>query len=231
MTSRALMIATAHVPISADGGENGRSIRALMRDARASGAHLGHFPEGAASGYAKSEIKNPADVDWPSLARELEETASLAKALGLWVVLGSLHRLNAPHRPHNSLYVISDAGVLVGRYDKRFLSNTEVNDWFTPGFEPLISTINDLRFGCALCIEGRFPEVFGDYNEADAHAVLLSSYSNDPMDELLACAHAAVNNFWVSFSVPSTPKRPLASALIGPDGKVLVRARAGTPSI
>jgi predicted amidohydrolase len=42
------------------------------------------------------------------------------------VVLGSAHPLTPPHRPHNSLYVISDKGQLVDRYDKRFCSNTEI---------------------------------------------------------------------------------------------------------
>lgn len=36
------------------------------------------------------------------------------------VVVGSAHRLSSTHKPHNSLYVISDAGQLAERYDKRF---------------------------------------------------------------------------------------------------------------
>lgn len=38
------------------------------------------------------------------------------------VVLGSAHRLSGAHKPHNSLYVLSDAGKIVERCDKRFCS-------------------------------------------------------------------------------------------------------------
>ncbi|MGW3046272.1 hypothetical protein ACWC9T_41345 [Kitasatospora sp. NPDC001159] len=60
-------------------------------------------------------------------ARGGERIAALAGELGLWTVFGSLHLLTPPRRPHNSLYVVSDHGDLVARYDKRFLSNTELS--------------------------------------------------------------------------------------------------------
>jgi predicted amidohydrolase len=83
--------------------------------------------------------------------------AGLAAQLGLWTVFGSLHPLTPPRRPHNSLYVISPSGVVVTRYDKRFLSNTEITWMYTPGREPVVFDAEGLRFGCALCIEVTFP--------------------------------------------------------------------------
>ena len=77
-------------------------IRRLMELARAQGAHIIHFPEAAMSGYTKSQIKSWDDVDWSALETELKQTARLAASLGLWAVIGSAHRLTAPHRPHNS---------------------------------------------------------------------------------------------------------------------------------
>jgi predicted amidohydrolase len=38
-----------------------------------------------------------------------------------------------PRRPHLSLYVISDQGAVVTRYDERMLSNTKVSHMYTPG--------------------------------------------------------------------------------------------------
>lgn len=48
------------------------------------------------------------------------------------MVLGSAHRLTPPHWPHNSLYVIYDAGRITDRYDKRFCSYTETTQFYTP---------------------------------------------------------------------------------------------------
>jgi deaminated glutathione amidase len=40
--------------------------------------------------------------------------------LGIWVVLGSAHRLSGGQKPHNRVYVISDSGEIVDRYEERF---------------------------------------------------------------------------------------------------------------
>src|SRR5262245_2314306 len=56
MSKRPIMIATAQSYISADIRENGREIRKLMRQASEEGAVIVHFPEGAMSGYTKSQI-------------------------------------------------------------------------------------------------------------------------------------------------------------------------------
>ena len=224
-------IAVAQTPITADPCQNGEAIRSQMRIAKEQGARLVQFPEGAASGYSKSEIKDWADVDWPLLRRELEATAQLARELGLWVVLGCAHALSPGARPHNSLYIIDDRGRLHDRYDKRFLSNSEVNDWFTPGFRPVLFEVDGLRFGCALCIEISFPEVFRDYEEAGADVVLLSSYSDVPDDRLLTRAHAHLNKLWVSLSIPANPRHAAVSSLIaGPNGEVLVQGPPGGPA-
>lgn len=129
-----------------DGGQlrqSGREVRELMRQAHRAGARIIHFPEGATcsphkrimSGTGPAEV-GPADwgrADWQVLRAELEATASLAGELRLWTVLGSVHPLTPPHRPHNSMYVISDRGELVTRYDERLLSNTKLSFMYTPG--------------------------------------------------------------------------------------------------
>ncbi|MFF0739210.1 hypothetical protein ACFYVL_02315 [Streptomyces sp. NPDC004111] len=59
--------------------------------------------------------------------------AELARELRLWTVIASVHRLSGPNRPHNSLYVVSDRGAVVTRYDERLLSRTKVSYMYAPG--------------------------------------------------------------------------------------------------
>src|SRR5262249_41613610 len=89
MSKRPIKIATAQSRISADVRENGREIRALMRQARSEGATIVHFPEGAMSGCSKAQIQGWDQFDWDTLVDELHSAADLARELGLWVVLGS----------------------------------------------------------------------------------------------------------------------------------------------
>lgn len=222
-------IATAQCQVTTDARANGVAIRDLMRQAATAGARLVHFPEGAASGYPSDRLR-PAmigwAVDWTALREELEATAALAWQLGLWVVLGANHPLTPPHRPHNSLYVIADTGEVVGRYDKRWLSFTEISDWYAPGFEPLVFVVDGFRFGCALCIEIQFPEVFLEYGALGIDGLLFSSFSREPMFAIQAQGHAACNNFWISFSVPAQYSEAAPSGVIGPHGRWISRCPA-----
>jgi predicted amidohydrolase len=220
----AVSIATAQSRITPDVRENGRRIRELMSVAKMAGCRLVHFPEGALSGYVKSQIRDWATVDWSALREELDAISGHAARLGLWTVLGGNHRLTPPDRPHNSLYVISDDGALVGRYDKRLCSNTELNDWYTPGTGAFVFDVDEVRFGVALCIEVQFPELFIDYGKRGVDCMLLSAYSDDPIYGLLARAHAATNNFWLSLSIPALPGNRLSAGFVGPDGYWLARA-------
>jgi predicted amidohydrolase len=226
MTQR-IRIAAAQSPVSDDPAANGEAIRHLMRQAREAGAQLIHFPEGAICGY----VAEPMAAD-PKRCATSSTPASLAGELGLWVVAGAVHYLTPPHWPHNSLYVISDRGQLVGRYDKRMCSHTELTKRYSPGFEPLVFEVGGFRFGCALCIEVNFPEIFLDYREREVDCILFSSFSEDPIFEILARGHAAAHNYWTSISVPAHCSTAMPAAVIGPHGYPLARCPAdGTPAL
>jgi predicted amidohydrolase len=222
-----LKLATAQIEVSADVRRNGIAIRRMMARAAREGARLVHFPEGALSGYVKSQIKNWDEVDWNALREELEQIAEAAGRLGIWTVFGANHRLTTPNRPHNSLYIISDQGRLAGRYDKRLCSNTEINDWYAPGSEATVFSVDGFRFGCALCIEIHFPELFLEYERLDVDCVLFSAYAKDSVFGVTAQGHAAVNNYWLSLSTPTQCSRGLASGLVAPNGQFIARCRAG----
>jgi predicted amidohydrolase len=220
MSRRPIKLATAQSRISPDLRENGREVRRLMHEARSAGASLVHLPESAASGCSKAHIKDWGRFDWGVLVEELHATARLAGELGLWVVVGSCHRLTPPHRPHNSLYVISDRGELVTRYDKRVLSHTEVTGWHTPGREPRVFEAGGWRFGCVLCIEVHVPELFRQYADLGVDCVLYSAYADDTMFGVQAQGYAASHSYWVSVSTPTQMSRGLSSRLIAPTGEI-----------
>ena len=43
----------------------------------------------------------------------MEQIRGRARELGVWVVLGPVHRLGGGHKPHNSVYVIDRNGEIV----------------------------------------------------------------------------------------------------------------------
>jgi len=223
--------------------ESGRQVRALMRAASARDARIVHFPEGAICFPNKlimsvdgPDSVGPADWDryrWPVAQAELAAIAELARELRLWTVIASVHRLTEPNRPHNSLYVISDRGEVVTRYDERLLSNTKVSYIYSPGLSPVTFDLDGMRFGCLLGLEIHYPELFAEYERLDVDCVLFSTHGVSPGNAAIpAQGHAATNSYWVSFSVPTQHSAAAPSGVIAPNGDWLGRCPAdGSPSV
>ena len=90
-TRQGMILAVAQMPLNPDPDDvsqlrhSGEVIRALMREARAAGAHLAHFPEGALPSPHKRVMSStgpesigPAGrgrADWGALGRELDQCA------------------------------------------------------------------------------------------------------------------------------------------------------------
>jgi predicted amidohydrolase len=208
--------------------DSGAQIRSLMREAHASGATLAQFPEGAVVYPGKRVMSSGgpstlAEADWSRanwdvIRSEAEAIASLAAELRLWTAFGSPHPLTPPRRPHNSLYIISPSGAVVTRYDKRFLSNTEVSWMYTPGTEPVVFKAEGLRFGCALCIEAHFPEIFAEYEQLNVDCMLLSVMVNDPFRPVIAQAYAALYDYWAGYSTPAQYSHSAPAGVVAPGG-------------
>jgi predicted amidohydrolase len=130
--------------------------------------------------------------------------AASAAELGLWTIVGAPHRLSDGRRPHNSLFVFSDRGELVTRYDKRRVSSAEAAHLYTPGSEPVVFDVDGFRLGALLCLEILFPDLVVEYAAMDVDAVLVSS-APSPAFGLLARAHAVMNVVPVSLAVAAQP--------------------------
>lgn len=239
-----LRLSAAQLTVHPDPGDtaalrdSGEQIRHLMQDAHAAGARLLHLPEGALTCPDKKVMSStgpdnvgPADwdrADWTTLAEELEAIKVLAGELRLWTVLGSLHPLTPPQRPHLSLYIVSDDGAIATRYDERMLSNTKVSHMYTPGSEPITFTVDGVRFGCALGMEAVFPEVFLEYERLDVDCVLFSTHgpgtpANNGPFALQSQALAAATSCWVSYAGTAQDAPNASSGVITPNGDWLTR--------
>lgn len=218
-----MKIAAAQSLVTTNVAANGRAIRALIEQAAADGARLINFCEGALSGYAKAQITAPQEwlsFDWHAHATELQAIADTCRTHGMFAVIGSASPLPAPHPPRNSQYVIDDKGEIIARYDKRYLSNTELSGWYTPGKHPTIFEVDGFRFGCLTCIEVQFPELFMEYEALGVDAILFSSFGVGNFFQIALRAHAGCNCIWISSATPAQKAAMGPSHILGPDGKI-----------
>jgi len=209
-----------------------------LRRAKKVGADIVHFSECALSGYVGTDFANFNGYDWDLLRQETEGIMALAKELGLWVVLGSTHRLTEPSKPHNSLYLINPAGRIVDRYDKRFCTKADLKR-LTPGNHFVFFTVNGVRCSVLICFDARFPELYREVYKHKVNCVFQSFYNarqKGPsahtyiMRQTMQC-RAATNYFWVSMVNSSGYYSPYPSCFIQPDGKIVRQLRQNLAGI
>ncbi|MGI8808788.1 MAG: carbon-nitrogen hydrolase family protein [Acidimicrobiales bacterium] len=172
-----IKVATCQFAVGADVGANLRQVARQMRLAKARSAHVAHFPEGALSGYVDSDLDSFEGYDWDRLAQAIEQILALAGEIGIWAVIGSAHRLSGSHKPHNSVYVVDDAGELVDRYDKRFCAGNRDERagelaHYSPGDHASLWEINGVRCGALICHEYRCDSVVRSIGHGANHGRL-----------------------------------------------------------
>ncbi len=227
-----IRIAAAETEVTADIAANGAAIRHQIADAARHGARLACFCEGALSGYAKLHVPSPAAwsrYEWALHERELRAIADCCTGHRIFAAVGGAHRLETDGAPpHNSVFMIRDNGELLTRYDKRFLSNTELQGWYTPGTDPVTFSIDGWRFGVAICIEIGFAEVFMEYGQLGVDAVVFSTSGFPPFFRTASIAHAGLNQFWLAAAVMAGEDRESTRGIAGPDGAWVEVRRTGS---
>jgi deaminated glutathione amidase len=177
-----LTVATCQFPVSADIAANLGFARRQLSLASQRGARVAHFPEGALSGYAGTDFETFAGFGWELLTEAVGDIAGRCRQLGIWAVIGSSHRLSGGHKPHNSLYVISDSGAIVERYDKRFCAGDPAGKsgdlaHYSPGSHFSIWEIDGVRCGALICYDYRYPELYREYRKRGVQLVFHSFHA------------------------------------------------------
>ena len=149
---------------TADIKGNSRHICELMTQDRDVGAGLIHLPEAALSGYVKSQSPNRGSVDWDEVKDGRINIRETARQLRIWTVAECNHRMARPNRPRNSLFVISDKGTLITRYDKRYCSHSEITDWYSAGHHAKYFRVMISGLAAPCVLKCSFPKYPGSMN-------------------------------------------------------------------
>ncbi len=238
MRTGTLKVATCQFAVGASIGRNARQIHKFLREAKKHRVDIVHFSECALSGYVGTDFPNFDGYDWGQLREETEKIMALTKKLGLWVVLGSTHRLTKPNKPHNSLYLINPRGKIVDRYDKRFCTRGDLKR-LTPGNRFVYFTVNGVKCSLLICFDNRFPELYRELYKKKVNCIFQSFYNarqKGPsvhtyiMRQTMQC-RAATNHFWVSMANSSGYYSPYPSCFIQPDGLIVRQLRQNRAGI
>ena len=192
-----LAVATCQFPVSADIRRNCHYVLQQMSTAKRRRARVAHFCECSLSGYAGADFDSYVDFDWELLEACTHRVLERARELGLWVVLGSTHRLTGRHKPHNSVYIIDSRGRLVDRYDKRFCAGDRAGRTvdlahYSPGSHFSVFDLEGVRCGVLICHDYRYPELYREYKRRGVQLVFHSYHAGNVGKRQLAQLEADV---------------------------------------
>ena len=232
-----LRVASCQFPVSKMIEENYKWIEKQIIEAKLKKADVVHFPECALSGYPGTDFKTMAGFDWEKLQAATDSIIILARDLGIWIIVGSIHQLSGNNKPHNSLYVIGPGGKIIDRYDKRFCTSGDL-DYFSPGDHFVNFEINGVQCGLLICYDVRFPELYREYRKLGTDLIFQSFYNarqkkgsiHPLIMPVTAQARAATNYFYMSLT-NSCATESWPCYFITPDGLVQNNLTVNEPGI
>lgn len=169
--------AFAQLNVSDDPALNLPITLGMLRDAAAQGAEFVLTPE--VSNCVSTSRAHQDDVlhlqdDDPTLAALQAE----AKALGIWVLVGSLglKTNDADGRFANRSFMLSPDGQIVASYDKIHMFDVDIDaqesyresEGYRPGDRAVVATTDFAKIGMSICYDLRFPLLYQALAETGA---------------------------------------------------------------
>lgn len=232
-----LKVATCQFPVSGDIQSNADYIKRFIKEAALNKADIVHFSEAALSGYPPKDVPSFQNFDWAGLRDETNQIISLARQQSIWVVLGSAHYISEDEKPLNCLYIISNEGKIVGRYDKSMLTGGDLK-FYTPGNHIEVHELKGFKLGFLICYDSCFPEMYNIYRHKGVQIMFHSFYNahhegKTILDEIIPAeirVRASDNLMWVVASNSSGHYSSWPTCIARPDGS-LESLERGVPGI
>ena len=232
-----LKVAICQFPVSGDLKSNSEYIKKFIKEAASNKADIIQFSEAALTGYPPKDIPSFQNYNWGNLRNETKEIMSLARENNIWVVLGSAHYISENEAPLNCLYIISNEGNIVDRYDKSMLTNGDLK-YYTPGNHIVILELKGYKIGFLICYDSCFPEMYNIYRYKDVKLMMHSFYNahhdgKTILDEIIPAeirVRASDNLMWVLATNSSGSYSSWPSCVARPDGSMESLER-GVPGI
>lgn len=216
-----------------DKAENIRKVEDKVTEAKQQGAELVIFPELSLTGYTvRDQIYELAEtIPGPSTS-VLEK---LARKTGTYIVFGMPELSEKTQATiYNAAVLIGPDG-LIGKYRKMYLPTHSVFEekrYFRPGYQTAVFETELGKIGLIICYDIFFPEVSRLTRLKGARLIVCISASpavRRTFFETLTAARAMENTTFLAYvnlvGIEDGLQFWGGSRLIGPNGKVLVKAK------
>ncbi|MBL8189244.1 MAG: carbon-nitrogen hydrolase family protein [Acidobacteria bacterium] len=215
-----MKIKLVQLSVQPEQAANQARMRAALHDAQPDEWIV--FPEGMLSGYFPEQPDYLDNLDAEAIRRGIEDIQRIVTDRKCNCVFGSA--LRRENRWHNSVLLLTSDGQRHVHH-KVELSELDRNV-FSPGNQVTAYTVGNLTLGIQACRELIFPQTWSDLKTAGAQIVFHINNAIQPHDALwehILITRAVEQSIFVCSVNNGAPPQALASYLIAPSGKVLLK--------
>jgi predicted amidohydrolase len=226
-----MRVALGQFNATLDKAANLARMTAMAEEARAAGAELVVFPEGAMVSFepVRSLAQDAEPLDGPFLAR----LAEAARSNQVAVVAGLFESIPGSDRVYNTVVALAGDGQLIGSYRKIHLfdafGHCESEHIEAGAGETLLFRLGGLTFGVETCYDIRFPELSCQLAAQGADVILLPAawvfgLLKESHWEILVRARAIENTLYMAAAGQAGKSYSGSSMLVDPMGVPLAKA-------
>ncbi len=177
-----MRVAAIQMRSTTDVGRNVAALGRLVSDAVAAGARYVQTPE--MTGIVQSDRAALMAAVRPQRDDAVfAAAAGMARDHGIWLHIGSTPVLRDDGRIANRAAVFGPDGDMKATYDKIHMFDVDLpggESWresaiYAPGHDIVITPVDDVRLGLAICYDLRFPHLFADQARAGANVLSVPS--------------------------------------------------------
>ncbi len=182
-----MRIGLVQLTVSDDPASNLPQTLAFVRAAAAQGAQFVLTPE-CTNALSSSRDHQRAVFHHESDDPTLLALRAEAKALGIWLLVGSLGLLtmDADGRFANRSFLLGPDGTVVARYDKIHMFDVNVSETevyresagYRPGDRAVLAKVGEASLGMTVCYDLRFPHLFRRLAKAGAQILTVPAAFN-----------------------------------------------------
>lgn len=242
--ARIIKVATCQFAVGADIRKNFSAIKKQVKTAAQNNADIVHFSECCLSGYGGFDFEKYLPETEKQIQKSISEIQKQAKTHKIWVIFGTYYFERKSNKPFNSLFVIDNNGKIKHRYNKRLLSEFDM-DWYTAGKEPGVFEINGIKCGLLICHEWRYPELYRQYYHLGVELLFQSWYDGNYNEEEYQSegknlgevipgfvrGNAANNKLWISAANTSKKQSSFPAFVCRPDGSILNKLKRNVTGV
>ena len=181
-TAGPLRIALVQMCSGRDLARNMQDATSMIREAASGGAQYVQTPE-VTTLMELERDRLFAAAEPESANKALAAFADLAKALGIWLHIGSMVVKASETKLANRAYVISPAGEVAARYDKIHMFDVDLPNGevyresanYEPGTQAVVAQLPWGGLGLSICYDLRFPELYRALVENGAEVLAVPS--------------------------------------------------------